>query len=640
MSGDSTRPGGPIAVFCAGGACALLGSVTLIGWFFDIPALSRHGLSPQAMAMNTAVGLVLDGLALLGLARGRRGAALPGALWSLLIGALTLVEYGWPANLHIDWVPVPYTLHFLSGGAGRLAPNTAAALVLCGIALLCAWGSRLSARGTTVTGVLGAVVLAFGTTCVFGHLGGHPTYAWGPWKQMAPATGIGFIALGLGLAAVAWQYGARGAGTHPRWLVPAAGCAALTSTLCLAYALERELGAGRAMVRGILPVTVVVMGTFLSTMLASIVNLALTSHRRAEAAQLANARLEREIAERKRVERELLDGEERFRSAFEEAPFGLCLAALDGRLMQVNETFCQLVGRSAEELLSSGWQALTHPDDLAISQDAVDRLLRGVATFMEYEKRYIGSRGDLVWARLRISLVRDGRGNPSHLVAHAEDITARKQAERTSRQREERFRAAFEYAPFGMGLTGADRRLIQVNATLCHVLGYSQEELLARSWDEVTHPDDRALSHDAITRLERDLPPCVEFEKRYLDSSGQIVWARVRVSVAAGGADGWRFVTHVQDITERKRAGEAIYAPARTACACCSIPRRKPSAARQLHLRQRRLPADAAARRCRVHHRQGHARPRPPHAGRWASLPRRRMPHLPVVSEGRRMPRR
>jgi len=77
-------------VICSGSICAALGGVTLVGWFFHVPALTRLGPSYPPMVANAALGMFLDGLALLSLIAGRPKAVLPGAVWSLLAGALTL----------------------------------------------------------------------------------------------------------------------------------------------------------------------------------------------------------------------------------------------------------------------------------------------------------------------------------------------------------------------------------------------------------------------------------------------------------------------------------------------------------------------------------------------------------------------
>ena len=92
------------------------------------------------------------------------------------------------------------------------------------------------------------------------------------------------------------------------------------------------------------------------------------------------------------------------------------------------------------------------------------------------------------------------------------------------------------------------------------MLGYSEEELLALQWDEISHPDDVAVSLEAMARLERDRPEWVEYEKRYLHKEGRIVWVRIRISRVTESSEGWHFVTHLEDITERKRAEEAIRA--------------------------------------------------------------------------------
>jgi len=562
MRRDSTTHVRPAVLISTGSTCVLLGALALLGWYFRIPALTRLVPSSNPMAFNAAIGFVLDGLALLSIAARRPGGALVGAVWSLLAGVLTLAQYLFSVELKIDEMLAPRTIRSLPGNPNHVAPNSAVCLVLCGVALFCLSRSRLRGRSTAITGVLGAVVLALGTTSVFGYVAGYPTYVWGPWRQMAANTGMGFMALGLGIVTLAWHYGARRTDAPQRWLAPAAGCGAFTITLCLAYALARESGShpGHDIGQRILPFAVVIIGTLLSMLLAFMVYLALSNQRRAEAMQLANSKLEKEMAERQQAEQRLLASEERFRSAFEEAPFGMILAALDGHLLQVNKTFCQMVGRSEGDLLGGSWKEFTHPGDLSISLGAIDQLLREPDSYAELEKRYIGSQGNIIQARLRISLLRDGEGKPSHFITHIEDITGRKRAEAELRDREERFRSAFEHAPFGLAVSGRNRQPLQVNATLCHMLGYSEEELLALTWADITHPEDVLISHEAIGRLERDLLPWVEFEKRFRHSLGHSVWARVRLSMAADAAEGWHYVTHVEDITERRRAEEAIRA--------------------------------------------------------------------------------
>ena len=144
----------------------------------------------------------------------------------------------------------------------------------------------------------------------------------------------------------------------------------------------------------------------------------------------------------------------------------------------------------------------------------------------------------------------------------ARDIGKRLEAERKLRESEERFREVFEHAPFGLCLTGLDGRIIQVNAALCRMLGFSKEEMLGTAWAQRTHPDDLVSFLHWMQQWGEDPNGCMEVEKRYIQRDGKVLWGRVRMSLIRdrGGAPVLR-VVHVEDITERKRAQEdLIYA--------------------------------------------------------------------------------
>src|SRR5260370_41076106 len=191
----------------AGGASIILGALALTGWVFHMPGLTRGGPSFNPMVANAAVGFVLDGLALISLAGGRRRSALPGAAWSLISGVLTLLEYGLSIELGFDQM-LAIDRITQSAHPGRLAPNTALCFVLCGLALWCASRSRPPRNMATIIAVMGAIVMATGTASVLGYLAGYPTYVSGQWTHMAANTGIGFSAPGLAFRAVASLAGA------------------------------------------------------------------------------------------------------------------------------------------------------------------------------------------------------------------------------------------------------------------------------------------------------------------------------------------------------------------------------------------------------------------------------------------------
>jgi diguanylate cyclase (GGDEF)-like protein/PAS domain S-box-containing protein len=120
---------------------------------------------------------------------------------------------------------------------------------------------------------------------------------------------------------------------------------------------------------------------------------------------------------------------------------------------------------------------------------------------------------------------------------------------------EERFRSAFDYAAIGMALVSPEGRWLQVNHSLCDILGYTEQELLGMTFQEITHPDELAsvLSH-VRQMLEGRTPACLT-EKRYLHKDGHVVWIYLSISRVGGGeAAGSRLIFQVQDITDRKQA--------------------------------------------------------------------------------------
>ena len=130
----------------------------------------------------------------------------------------------------------------------------------------------------------------------------------------------------------------------------------------------------------------------------------------------------------------------------------------------------------------------------------------------------------------------------------------RRQAEDRLRKSEARWRRVFENSAIGIALTDLDGHFLATNAAYQGMLGYTEEELRARSWLDVTHEDDRktnwALSMDFLVKKRQQF----QIEKRYLRKDGQILWVRNDISRVPGGEGTPGFtLTLVEDITERKR---------------------------------------------------------------------------------------
>jgi len=130
---------------------------------------------------------------------------------------------------------------------------------------------------------------------------------------------------------------------------------------------------------------------------------------------------------------------------------------------------------------------------------------------------------------------------------------------RQAQQEAERFRVTFEQAAVGMALVGLDDRFLLVNRRLCDLTGYSHEELLARTTHEISHPEDLPAGLEYSRRIRAGEIERWVREKRYIRKDGSILWATVSLSLARdlSGQPSY-FVVAVEDITERKRADEAL----------------------------------------------------------------------------------
>lgn len=135
-----------------------------------------------------------------------------------------------------------------------------------------------------------------------------------------------------------------------------------------------------------------------------------------------------DITERKQAEEALRASEEQFRAVFNQTTGGIAQTDLTGRFTLVNDRYCEIVGRSREELLALRIHDITHPSDVSAHMEKFHALVQGGPSFV-VEKRYLRPDGSLVWVHNDIAAVRDSHGQVLQAVAAVTDITERKELE-------------------------------------------------------------------------------------------------------------------------------------------------------------------------------------------------------------------
>ncbi len=261
-----------------------------------------------------------------------------------------------------------------------------------------------------------------------------------------------------------------------------------------------------------------------------------------------------DITGRKQIEAELRDSENRFRTAFEDAPYGMCMTGLNGRFLHANSALCRMLGYSPSELLAGAWQQITHPDDIERSRQVAIQFGKGVDTTLELKKRYLHKEGRVVWVHLKISVVKDDLDNPSHYITQIEDITQRKRADEA-----QAFLASLvessQDAIIGENLQGL---VMSWNRGATELYGYSSEEMIGNSvarliapecWEQLPQSLEKIRKGESISSYET-------YRIRKDDTRVDVSLSISPVFDEARQITG--LVTIARDISQRKQAQQAL----------------------------------------------------------------------------------
>jgi PAS domain S-box-containing protein len=135
------------------------------------------------------------------------------------------------------------------------------------------------------------------------------------------------------------------------------------------------------------------------------------------------------------------------------------------------------------------------------------------------------------------------------------ELAARKRAEETLRESEERFRSTFEQAAVGMSHVSLNGHFLRLNQRFCDIAGYPQAELQNLTFQDITHPDDLTADLEQMQKLLAGEIQTYSMEKRYIRKDSSIVWINLTVSLVKdrSGAPQY-FISVIEDITTRKQA--------------------------------------------------------------------------------------
>ena len=280
------------------------------------------------------------------------------------------------------------------------------------------------------------------------------------------------------------------------------------------------------------------------------------------AISLDNARLYteliNEIGDRQKAEDALRTSEERWRSLFENVPVGVALIGSHGRYVAANPAFRQMLGYSEAELLSRSPADVTHEDDRAATGAIVAARTAGDPTIHRVEKRYRRRDGGVIWAEVSAFLVPIGGSTPL-FAAVAVDVTDRKRAEDDLRRSEASLTEAQQISH-----TGSWRWTVGTGEVSCSTewfrifaLDPATNQPSYTTLMERIHADDRSAFEQALRRAVRQRSR-FQYEYRIVLPDGSVKHLQTAGQPDITEAGELEFVGTVMDITERRRADEAL----------------------------------------------------------------------------------
>ncbi len=267
----------------------------------------------------------------------------------------------------------------------------------------------------------------------------------------------------------------------------------------------------------------------------------------------------RDVTEERRIAAALADSESRFRLFIDRAPAAIAMFDTEMRYLAASRRFAldYRVADGLPENLIGRLHYEVFPEIPETWREVHRRVLAG-ETLSAADSAFLRSDGRSDWVRWEMTPWRRADGTIGGALLFTEIETERKQAELALHRSEELFRATFEQAAVGMALVGLDGAWLRVNDRLCAITGRTRGELLAGTFHDVSHPDNRADDLAYLQALLAGAAP-EQLEKRFLRKDGSIGWANLWGSLqrdAQGRPE--HFLAVVDDITERKHVEAAL----------------------------------------------------------------------------------
>lgn len=263
-----------------------------------------------------------------------------------------------------------------------------------------------------------------------------------------------------------------------------------------------------------------------------------------------------DITDKKLLEDELKISNERFTYAGQATSDAIWDWNLTTNEIAVESSFTTLFGHYVNEntFLSSELESFIHPDDKEkCFFNLTNAIENNIMMHWSDEFRFLKSDGTYAYVNDKAVIIRDEEGEAVRMIGALQDVTNKKKLEDELKQSEAQFKGAFENSPVGMALVDIEGKYFEVNDRLCEIFGFSHQELIGLTFQEITYEEDLAQDLEYKRQLDAGLIAHFSSEKRFLTKNKAIIWTHMSVAKEISTKNEIYYICQFIDITERKK---------------------------------------------------------------------------------------
>lgn len=232
----------------------------------------------------------------------------------------------------------------------------------------------------------------------------------------------------------------------------------------------------------------------------------------------------------------------------------------DANVIFANEQACEILGISQEKIVSLNWVDNFIPIELrAYIKNVIKQIANKNMQINEFVENEIvtlsGQRKFISW---RNSYIQEN-DKVTQVICSGQDITEKKEIQKYIEEKEERLKAIFDFSPLGILISDKTGKMIEANLAFLNMLGYSQDEILGKTYLDITHKENIDLNEEYFNKLIDNEIGMYKITKKYITKNSELLWCNVTVSTIKDELNEILYVLAIiEDITEMKKREEDI----------------------------------------------------------------------------------